>query len=80
MQARLTGPASIHLKESYPMSENPKNTIPQCSSCGSENVLFDAYVAWDETTQTYEIVNVFDKGHYCQDCDGECSIDWEESD
>lgn len=49
-----------------------------CSHCGSTDVLEDAYVSWDEKTQKYQIHNVFEKGAFCQDCNGECSIDEEE--
>lgn len=46
-----------------------------CSHCKSENVLFDAYAEWNEEEQKFELVEVYDKGHYCEDCDGECSIE-----
>jgi hypothetical protein len=49
-----------------------------CRECGSENVLHDAFVRWNKETQKFEVDNVFDKGAYCCDCDGETSIDWEE--
>ena len=44
-----------------------------CSFCGSENVLVDAWAAWDVAKQTWQLSNVFDAG-YCEDCDGEASL------
>jgi hypothetical protein len=44
------------------------------------SVLADAYVQWDFMHQCWEIQNVFDKGHHCEDCDGACSIEDEEAD
>jgi hypothetical protein len=45
-----------------------------CSSCGGENVVSDAYAAWDVEAQQWTISSVFDKGAYCEDCDGETRI------
>ena len=45
-----------------------------CSHCGSENVLADAHALWNVEEQKWELANVFDKGHFCNQCDGECSI------
>ena len=47
-----------------------------CSKCGSEDVLFDAYVSWNKEKQDMEIANTFDKGSFCNSCDGECSVKW----
>jgi len=46
-----------------------------CSLCGSEDVLADAYAFWNAETQQWEVSNVFDKGAYCNNCDGECRIE-----
>lgn len=54
------------------------NHVATCSHCGSERLLFDAYVKWDTERQEYQIVNVFDKPIICEDCDGETSVDWKE--
>lgn len=48
-----------------------------CSTCGSTNVLADAWAEWCEIEQKWELQNVFDAAH-CEDCDGETSIDDEE--
>jgi hypothetical protein len=45
-----------------------------CSTCGSESVLADAYAEWNKESQKWELLEVFDKGHFCHDCDGDCSI------
>lgn len=45
-----------------------------CSYCGSENVLSDAYAKWNVENQEWELDNTFDKGAFCEDCDGECRI------
>lgn len=45
-----------------------------CSNCGSTNVWKDANARWNETTQKWELLNTFDND-YCEDCDGECSLD-----
>jgi hypothetical protein len=52
--------------------------MPVCSHCGSADVLADAYVVWDVETQKWECANVCDKGAYCNACDGETRLDWEE--
>ena len=45
-----------------------------CGSCGSMNIVADAHAIWNVDTQEWEVNNVFDKGHYCDDCEGECRI------
>jgi hypothetical protein len=44
-----------------------------CSHCGSENVLLDAWAAWNIETQSWELANVFDAA-FCEDCDGETHL------
>jgi hypothetical protein len=46
-----------------------------CSHCGSEDVLCDAYAVWNTDNQEWEIGSLFDKGAYCNTCDGECRIE-----
>ena len=50
----------------------------KCGHCGSSDVLKDAFVEWDYEAQIWVVHNVFDKGSYCQTCDGECTIEDEE--
>lgn len=49
---------------------------PVCSSCGSEEVLADAYTSWNLETNQWELSATFDKGSYCEAHDGECRIEW----
>ena len=45
-----------------------------CSCCGSENVAADAAARWNVGAQEWEVSNVFDEGHSCDDCGSECRI------
>ena len=51
---------------------------PRCSECGSADVLFDAYAAFNPATNAFELFNAFDKGTFCQCCDGGCSVRWQD--
>ncbi len=42
-----------------------------CTECGSDEVLADAYVQWGVEKQEWIVQNVFEKGDYCDSCDGE---------
>lgn len=46
-----------------------------CSTCGSDDVLADATARWDADEQRWEVTNISDKGHSCNECDGECKIE-----
>ena len=46
-----------------------------CQNCGSINVVADAYASWSVDKQEWEVQNTFDKGAYCDDCEGETRID-----
>jgi hypothetical protein len=50
----------------------------RCIYCGSEKILFDAYLEWVEQEGTYRIVNVFDKPTICENCEDETHVKWEE--
>ncbi len=45
--------------------------IPVCPRCGSDNVAADAAARWNREWQEWEVSNVFDKGHGCEDCGAE---------
>lgn len=45
-----------------------------CKYCGSENITADAAACWDFDRQEWVVTNVSDKGHSCDDCDGETTI------
>jgi transcription elongation factor Elf1 len=47
------------------------NQIPVCPRCGSDNVAADAAARWNSEQQEWEVSNVFDKGHGCDDCGAE---------
>jgi hypothetical protein len=47
------------------------NQHPVCPQCGSDNVAADAAARWSPQHQTWEVSNVFDKGHGCDDCGAE---------
>ena len=49
-----------------------------CKDCGSTNVSVDAYAQWNEVTQRFDLLQTFDKGHFCHDCENACTIEWKE--
>lgn len=57
-----------------------ERTHPVCSPCRSPDVLSDAYAEWDHEAQAWVLQNTFEKGAFCNACDGETSIDWEDGD
>ena len=52
--------------------------IPVCNHCGSEDVSADAIARWDDENQDWKLIDVYDKGYACDQCGGECRIDWKE--
>ena len=48
-----------------------------CGTCGSINVLCDAWAEWDEVEQEWTLQNTFDAA-FCEDCEGETSIEDQE--
>jgi hypothetical protein len=51
-----------------------KKQVKVCYHCGSGDVLCDAYAAWDVDSQQWELSSTFDKGAFCNACDGETRI------
>ena len=50
---------------------------PRCTACGGTDLLFDAWAVFDlHAPGKFELFDVLDKGHYCADCDGPCSVEW----
>jgi alpha-D-ribose 1-methylphosphonate 5-phosphate C-P lyase len=45
-----------------------------CTKCGSTDIYFDAFAVWDEYSQTFVLHEVYDKGHFCNDCNDSCTI------
>lgn len=78
--------AIVHRLEFLTLEKNPKSELPildenipavaVCGTCGSDDILFDAYAVWDEDIQCFTVQNIMDKGHFCNQCDGERSIEW----
>lgn len=50
-----------------------------CKKCRGENVKADAFATWSVEFQWWEVDNVFDKGAYCDDCNGETRIEMVEA-
>ena len=55
---------------------NDKPEKPVCATCGGDDVKADAYAAWDSDAQKWDVVDTYDKGAICEDCDGPCSLEW----
>lgn len=54
-----------------------KSEKPVCQYCGSDDVYVDAYAAWNNETQEWELVNTFDNYVCNGECDGsETSVEW----
>lgn len=51
--------------------------VKYCTTCGSSDIVADAWVSWDEDKQEWVVYNVFDD-YYCNSCESECSITDEE--
>lgn len=46
-----------------------------CRTCGSDDVLADAYASWSFGDQEWQVASTFDKGAFCNDCGGETRIE-----
>ncbi|MDD2878557.1 MAG: hypothetical protein PHZ23_15165 [Acidiphilium sp.] len=54
----------------------PSRVAMVCASCGSTDVMRDAWAVWNTETQEWELGNVFDDAR-CENCDREVRIDEE---
>lgn len=45
-----------------------------CASCGSEDVLRDAWACWNVEEQAWELDQTFDHA-FCGHCEGDCTIE-----
>lgn len=45
-----------------------------CKYCGSTDVVADTFARWDEEKNDWIVDSVYDKGAYCNECDGETTI------
>ena len=50
---------------------------PECATCGSDQVMHDAYAYWDYQKQSWELHSTYDYV-FCPECEGETSINWVE--
>lgn len=58
-------------------ADNSDKEIPVCSTCGSDNVQADAYVAWSVEDQRFSEVVAEFPNYVCEgECGGECSVTW----
>lgn len=48
---------------------------PVCRTCGSENVVCDAWARWDRVTQAWKLDQTFDDT-FCHDCDTTQKVEW----
>ena len=55
------------------MTEHPVKMV--CDTCGGTDVVCDAFAAWNEELQMWEIASLHDKGSQCATCDDKCRIE-----
>lgn len=55
---------------------HPERQIPVCGTCRGTDVWADAYAEWQPLSQSWEVVETFDKGGYCTDCQSETRLRW----
>ena len=46
-----------------------------CNHCGSDDVLADAYAQWNPEGRCWEVATTFDKGSWCNPCEGEATLE-----
>lgn len=52
---------------------------PECPSCGSDQILCDAFAYWNHAQQEWELYSIYDGNVYCNDCGAEFSdMNWGE--
>ena len=61
------------------MPKAKKLGMPICAECNSKDVLVDAWASWSVEDQKWELDVTFDNS-YCAKCDGECKLEWIETD
>ncbi|AMD43515.1 hypothetical protein HWA94_gp76 [Pseudomonas phage ZC08] len=50
---------------------------PECSMCGSDQVVLDAYAEWSYVLQEWVLQSTFDDA-YCLECEESTEINWVE--
>jgi len=58
----------------YGFVERKEKFLKVCEGCGSEQVSCDGSARWSVQDQDWELVMLYDKASYCDDCDGETNI------
>jgi len=52
---------------------------PECTTCGSDQVLCDAYAYWDYEKQSWELHSTYDGSFFCSECEtGSNDVNWVE--
>jgi hypothetical protein len=68
--------AAATLKALAPPPRDLTNPLQMvCRTCGSAEISADSSSQWSVKLQDWETGNVYDKGHSCEVCEGECRID-----
>lgn len=57
------------------MEPTETRAYPVCASCGSENVVCDAWASWNKQIDEWELDNTFDDG-FCRDCEHTGALTW----
>ncbi len=55
--------------------KTPAKTYPICKTCGSDDVVKDAWASWNRETGLWELMDVFDYG-FCRACEQSAEFDW----
>ena len=55
------------------MSENIR---PTCSNCGSTNLVLNILASWIVLEERTKIHDIYNEGHFCNDCKNSCTIKW----
>jgi hypothetical protein len=53
----------------------PAKSHPICKSCGSDDVVKDAWASWNPEAGLWELLNVFDDG-FCRACEESAEFEW----
>lgn len=54
---------------------------PECPSCGSDQVLCDAYAYWNHAKQEWELHSTYDGNFFCSECESDLNnVNWVEDD
>jgi len=55
-----------------------KREEPVCNRCKGTDINRDGAGAWNTTTQSWELVTVYDRDCWCNNCEEENNIYWRE--